>query len=652
MTAPTHALGMLARKLGVLTEYEDARKKVQHASADTLIAILRSLGVDINAPDDADNQLRALSGNNGAIVPAVVVAWDGEPTTIEIRAAERFGPVEATLVLENGDTVEGFSAPVACAPGLHLLNTPAGLPLGYHTLHVRAGIMEGTATLLSAPTKTWTDPARRWIGFLPLYSLHSKRNPDMADLKDLADLGEWLKQTGGGLVGTLPLLPTFLEAPFVEPSPYAPISRLAWNELYLNVPGPASHDRPTGREVDYERTYARKRTLVALAAARAHNDPTTKDAITRFVGARPHLFHYARYRAATSLAGEPWRKSEEAMSSLYGPAFDDLLRFHEFAQWQADVQMSDLDDRSAGLYLDYPIGVHRDGFDSWRYPEVFVDGVAAGAPPDDYFHGQNWGFKPFHPAGIRNDAFHYFRETIAHHMRHASVLRFDHVMGLHRLYYIPNGFPAGEGTYVEYPADELYAVLCIESHRTKTMVIGEDLGTVPPYVPKAMKKHAIGGMFVGEFAFRSRMHKLPIPPAGSLASLDTHDTPPFARWWRGADIDDRKLHRIIYGKQATAERRARTTMIDRIRNAAGATTLEDVQQAVTDTMAASPAALVLVNLEDLWHEDEPQNIPGTNGADRSNWRRRSALSLEEIRSSEQVNKALQRIARLRKESTK
>ena len=93
-------------------------------------------------------------------------------------------------------------------------------------------------------------------------------------------------------------------------------------------------------------------------------------------------------------------------------------------------------------------------------------------------------------------------------------------------------------------------------------------------------------------------------------------------------------------------------MIDRIRNAAGATTLEDVQQAVTDTMAASPAALVLVNLEDLWHEDEPQNIPGTNGADRSNWRRRSALSLEEIRSSEQVNKALQRIARLRKESTK
>ena len=125
-------------------------------------------------------------------------------------------------------------------------------------------------------------------------------------------------------------------------------------------------------------------------------------------------------------------------------------------------------------------------------------------------------------------------------MRHASVLRFDHIMGLHRIYFIPDGFPMDQGTYVEYPEEELYAVLSLESHQHQTMLIGEDLGNVPPRVPEAMKEHGIGGMFVQQFELRNAAEHRPVPYAGSLASIGTQDTPPFARWWQGADIEDRQ----------------------------------------------------------------------------------------------------------------
>lgn len=651
MTDPTNALGMLARKLGVLTEYADTRKAIHRPSAEAVIAVLRTLGVDIDDPDDADDLLRAHRNHNRGIVAPVAISWDGEPTTIEIAAAERLGAIEATLEMEDGSTVDQFSSPVVCAPGLNLLSTPPGLPMGYHTLHVRAGSTEGSCTIISAPMKTWTDPAKRWIGFLPLYSLHSKRNPVLADLTDLSALGEWLNEVGGGLVGTLPLLAAFLEPPLVEDSPYAPVSRLAWNELYLDAGKARTSDRaPDSRIVDYERAYAAKRPLIAAAAGRAFDAPTTKDAIARFIGAHPHFFHYARFRAATSLTGAPWTNSDAEMANLYGTAFDDLLRFHQFAQWEADRQMNELAQRSAGLYLDFPIGVHSRGFDTWRYPDQFVLGASAGAPSDDYFDGQFWGFPPLHPRNLRDNAYAYLRQTLAHHMRHASILRFDHILGLHRMYFIPDGFTANEGTYVEYPADELYAVLSIESHRNRTMIIGEDLGTVPPYVPEAMAKHGIGGMFVETFSLRSRMRKLPVAPDGSLASIGTHDTPPFARWWRGADIDDRITFDMLTAKQANVERRKRDTMIKRVRTVVQTESPADVQRALTDSMARSQAALVLVNLEDLWHEEEPQNIPGTDGK-RANWRRRSALSLEEMYNDPNVNATLRRVAKLRKEAS-
>ena len=125
------------------------------------------------------------------------------------------------------------------------------------------------------------------------------------------------------------------------------------------------------------------------------------------------------------------------------------------------------DPLSTELYVDYPIGVHPRGFDSWRFPHQFVTGASAGTPPDDFSDGQRWGFQPLHPRNIRDEGFAYLRASLRCQMLHASVLRFDHIMGLHRMYFIPDGFPMDQGTYVEYPAEELYAVLSLESPTTR-----------------------------------------------------------------------------------------------------------------------------------------------------------------------------------------
>ncbi len=592
VTLPTSALGRLARHLGVLMTYEDARGISRDPSAETLMAVLRTLGVDIDSPEQADKLLAQRRNAETRLTTPVIVVWDGAATTIDITAAEHMDRPEAMLVLESGETIELVLSPRNGGEGLQLLSTPGDLPFGYHELHVRVGATESTSTVLCAPRVAWTDPRRRWIGFLPLYALHSQRNPGMADLTDLAELGAWLKELGDGLIGTLPLLAGFLEKPVMDPSPYAPVSRLAWNELYVDTGSGAGLSTPKDgagiRLIDYEEAYAVKRRSIAAAASTAHTNPESRAAMEQFANGHLGMADYCKFRAASSIIGEPWSRPAEEMAPLYGESFNELAQFHVYGQWQADIQLATVAERSAGLYLDYPIGVHARGFDSWRFPDQFVTGASAGAPPDDFYDGQHWGFQALKPRSIRDRAIEYLRASLSWQMRHASVLRFDHIMGLHRMYYIPDGFPMDQGAYVEYPAEELYAVLSLESHRHKTMLIGEDLGTVPKHIPKAMKEHGVRGMFVSEFDLRNTEKRLPIPVKGSLASIGTHDTPPFARWWRGMDIDDRQDLGLINPERSDEERGIRRNAISLVSSLIGSDSPALAHQALVDSLGESP----------------------------------------------------------------
>ena len=279
-----------------------------------------------------------------------------------------------------------------------------------------------------------------------------------------------------------------------------------------------------------------------------------------------------------------------------------------------------------------------------RHRDRFLTGLAAGAPPDALFlGGQDWGLPPLHPERERAAGYAYVRACLAAHMAHARMLRIDHVMGLYRLYCVPRGLAATDGVYLRYRADELYALVTLESHRHQCAVAGEDLGTVPPEVRPALARHGIARLYVGQFNMPAAVGAAMTPPvADQVASLNTHDTPTFAGWWRGGDLDDQRDLGLIddaQHAQGLAERaQTRAALLgggDDPSDAGAATAM----RACTAALAASPAHLVLITVEDLWLEPRTQNVPGTTDA-RPNWQRPWARSLDEVLADPAVDAAL------------
>jgi 4-alpha-glucanotransferase len=310
--------------------------------------------------------------------------------------------------------------------------------------------------------------------------------------------------------------------------------------------------------------------------------------------------------------------------------------YHLYAQWIVQDQLNALSSRAAArgqfLYLDLPLGLHPAGYDVWRDREFFVQGVSGGAPPDPVFtQGQNWGFPPMNPEAMRLNCYQYVISYLRNHFRFSKLLRIDHVMGLHRLYWIPDELTGDKGVYVEYPADELWAILSLESHRHRAGIVGENLGTVPPEVNAAMTKHDIRQMYVVQYEIMGDLKNpfLRPPSRKCVASLNTHDMPPFRAFLDGTDIADRVKLGFIDEKIATKERRERRLMRTAIERWGVSDTFRKPSLRALQQLSDSKAEIVLVNLEDLWEETLPQNIPATS-TERPNWRRRIRPSLEQI----------------------
>ena len=692
-------LQRLARLFGVEPSYTDGLGRARSAGDEALLAILRARGAQLERPDQAEDAARARERDLWRRpLPAVAVSFDGEPPRIAVRLPREraHGRFELQVRFEEGG--EGRWA--VDLGGLHDEQTaevdgrawvlrsaplPDDAPWGYHRLAAQLDGAAHEALWIRAPARAAApQPERRehaWGLFAPVYALRSERDLGCGDLTELQGLLELARAHGGGLVATLPILAAFLDEPY-DPSPYSPVSRLFWNELYVDPRRAAELGAGTKArklldsaklrrevqalrklpEVDFRRCMALRRRALEALRADLPKDPEREGRFREALRREPRLSDYARFRACAERhrAGwQGWPQRERDGDLRPGDYDQDAADHHAFAQWLAEEQVDQLARRARehgpGLYLDLPLGVHGGGYDTWRERESFAWGVAAGAPPDAFFtKGQTWGFPPLHPESAPQRGYRYTIDFLRHHLRHAGMLRIDHVMGLHRLFWVPDGWDASQGAYVRYPAEQLYAILCLESRRHGALVVGEDLGTVPDEVRPMLERRGLQRMHVVQFEARPDPEAaLPAPTAGMLAALNTHDMPPFAAWWSGAEVEERLQQGLLGPDEAAAERAQREQLREAVRahlRAAGELDSDEplaVHAALVAHLGASDAAEVLVNLEDLWLEPRPQNRPGS-GVEHGSFCRKADVPLEQAAREPAVVETLGRLARSRR----
>jgi len=674
------ALRRLARDAGVYTSYDDAMGQRRVASTEALIAVLRALGLPIEHVDDAESAHRTLHEHRRQrVLRSNCVAWNGRRIRAVLNVDRRISPdaITATVQPAQGGRsidlhvrhVNSIATDDSELRQLIMRWSPSvPIPLGTHPMTVRVADRDVQSHVISAPYRCFEPAASSpsFGAFLPLYALHSSRSLAVGDLQDLAELSNTMIDGGAEYIGTLPLLACFLDDPF-DPSPYSPVSRLFWNELYADLQEDALlQSAPQARDVlnepesqqildearrarlvEYQPAAQLKHRIIDALADRAFSNEQSRAGLEQFMNGNSEAGRYASYRAAVHEFGSTWQswsRDQDDRAQRGDWSGDPRWRRHLYSQWLMSEQLDRLNAalhaRGAGLYLDLPVGANDGGYDRWRFRDQFAKEMNVGAPPDPFFTGgQNWGFSPLHPWHSAARQHEYFADTLDAHCRVASMLRIDHVMALHRLFWIPHGMDATDGVYVRYPRHELYAVLALASQQHECRIVGENLGTVPPSVTRTMKRHGALGMRVAQFEFSENVESaVPRPGAHSLASLNTHDMPPFASFWHGDDIDQRLTLNLLTPQGADEERdkrrRIRSAVIHYLQMTGftldESASTDDVMRAVTLALADSDASVLMLNLEDAWLEPEPQNVPGTTEAHYPSWKRRAAKSLEEI----------------------
>ena len=631
------ALRSLAKAMGVHTRYTDGLGKRIIVSPETMLRVCAALGAPVVRAADAADALRAhRASKHAGRLPPVLVAWDGMVPALPFR--------------------ERRSVSQVCADGEVLPFEKSGaeirvsrqLPMGYHRLTVEARGKTQTCTVIAAPIHAWRRPGshRSWGVGTHLAALRSRRSRSLGDLRDLASICTWVGERGGDLVTALPLLPTFNSEP-AEPSPYSPVSRLFWSELILDL---GAKHQPTVAPETLGVTIADREVRAALAGTSVSPASAVDD----------ELIRYARFRGAQARYGRNWRDwPAPARGGELAPNDIDTgeAHFHLVAQTMLRRQLhdlrNDLERDGMRLGLDLAVGVHPDGYDPWSRQELFGEGMSVGAPPDQGFpSGQDWGFTPVLPEASRREGHRYLAASIAHQASLAGVLRVDHIMAWTRLYWIPHGMGLHEGTYVSYPAEELFAILTLESNLNRCEVVGENLGTVPKEIYEALPRHRIWGMYLAEFAASGGPEIVP-PTTADVALVGTHDTPTFAGWLTGNDIAER----VRYGLLAEAA----VPSVQEERGKAARWLAEGLGQkldASTEFLAAllewlgrSESPLVVPWLEDLWLEDRGVNLPGTRSSVRPNWQRPMRRLLDDIFEDPQVIDLIRRLDHARKLTT-
>ncbi|MEV5610354.1 4-alpha-glucanotransferase [Streptomyces sp. NPDC052225] len=662
------SLARLAALHGVATSYSPAPGRTVRASDAAVTAALAALGVDAASPD-ALREAEARAGER-LLAPTVVAAADGR---MPAWAPALPAGTRAALRREGGDRFDPWDPGTPTEPGVHRLRVTA--PDG----------RTAEAHLVVAPPRAPQPPERTHGLLVQLYSLLSARSWGMGDLADLADLASWSARTHG--TGFLQVNPLHAAVPAgpdggTDPSPYRPSSRRFPDPVHLRIEDipeyayvPArTRDAARLREsvlekgelIDRDAVWALKREVLE-AIHEVPLSPGRRAAYCDFLAEQgTALDDHATWYALAERYGPDRHTWPAALQDPRSPEtaaarreLMDRVDFHCRLAWLTDGQLAAAQ-RAAreagmpiGLVHDLAVGVHPGGADAWAQRDVFAHGMSVGAPPDAFnARGQDWGLPPWRPDRLAETGYAAFRDLLRTLMRHAGAVRIDHVMGLFRLWWIPEGQPPTEGCYVHYDAEAMLAVLLLEASRSGTYVIGEDLGTVEPGVRETLSESGVLGTSVMWFERDWEGDGRPVPAerwrTDCVATATTHDLPSTAARLTGADVRLREELGLSTATpdEAAAEVGEWLALFARLGLLRHGHDEEEEIRAVHRFLLRTPARMIGVWLPDLVGDRRPQNLPGT-WAEYPNWRLPVAdpagrpVTLEELAASPRAHALLQ-----------
>ncbi len=590
---------------GIQTAYVDALGRRHRSSPRALRAIRRAMrGAAAPAADRFDDVVVLTAGKGAASAAGDLTLEDGRRRVVDDRL-------------------------------------PANLPPGYHVMAYGNG---RTARVIVAPPACFLPEAfRTWGWAIQLYAARSERSWGIGDLADLRRLGRWAAASGAGialinpLAAASPLLPQ-------QGSPYFPSSRRFRSPLYLRIeevdgarglrdlPVIAARGRALNvdRRIDRDEVYRLK--LGALERIWEAVGPHQRAPLDAFMAEQGNgLRQFATFCAFAERFQCGWHGWPQALRHPASPRvraeartrpMADRIRFHVWLQLQIDTQLARAS-RALPVMQDLPIGFDADGADAWAFQDVLADGISVGVPPDEFnTKGQNWGLPPFVPAKLRAAGYQPFIDTIRGCVRHAGGLRIDHVMGLFRLYWIPNGLEPRDGAFVRSNARELLAIVALESQRAKAVIVGEDLGTIEDEAREQLMAQRI-------LSYRLLWFEKGGPstyPEHALAAVTTHDLPTIAGLWTGSDVRTQKALGLAPNEKGTREI---LTRVRRMTRSPAATPLRQFVVRVHEALAAAPSRIVTATLDDAVLVEERPNMPATTHQ-WPNWSIALPLSIEQI----------------------
>jgi 4-alpha-glucanotransferase len=646
-----------------------------------------ALPVYVPVPEGMENSLSlcwSLEDEQGErvdfIVPPAAVTVEDQAWIDGVRYIKTL--LRDTVVRDIGY----YSVKVICE------HPEAVFPGGQRSLHK-------SSRLIITPDQCYMPPelqeGRTWGPVVNLYAVRSCRNWGGGDFTDLEDLIKLTAGLGGGFVGINPLHAVPNKGPFGI-SPYSPISRSYKNFIYLDMERVTdlaeSHEAQAlmssamfkkslaetrdGEFIDYKKIAFLKKSVLALAFGQFYEKHYLMDSergrafrlYTRQEGTDLDtfaLFLTLWEHMNTTCKVYTWRDWPEEYLDQQSGAVREFrennsreVLFHKYIQWLIDTQHRAASELAKGLCM--PVGIYHDlaigsiggGSNTWTCQDLIAGSIDVGAPPDEFnINGQNWGFPPMAPERLRETGYEFFVEIIRKNMKYNGALRIDHALGMFRLFWIPCGMPSAEGVYVKYPAEDMLRIIALESIRSRTMVIAEDLGTVGENVRDTLLRLRMLSYRLLYFERNYPDPSFTAPeayPSIALCAVTTHDLPTLYGYWTGHDLDVKnRLHLFrdekLRQRYVNDRERDKALLLNALKlrgilprdfpadPALAPVMTAELCTAIYNYLALTPCKLVAVSLDDIIGTVDQQNMPGTTD-EHPNWIRKTPVYLEELSS--------------------